>query len=70
MATSIIDAPETWVWPAEVRARLDAQRIAMPEKKPLAPPPEGCVPKAPTKAEADATDPTDELINYMFGGGF
>ena len=58
MADPIASSPSTWTWPADVKARLDAQRIAIPEPK--AP--------EPAKPAAEKTDPTEELLSYMFGG--
>lgn len=63
---SIADDPKQWSWPADVRARLDAQRIAIPAPK--APEPAPAPSAAPAPAQGDLLDPTDELIQYMFGG--
>lgn len=57
--TPIVDDVSSWTWPADVRAKLDAQRIAVPAA------PE---PRAPEPRAQAEPDPADELLFHMFGG--
>ena len=69
MADWIASSPETWVWPADVRARLDAQRIAVPVPQASRPatPASASRPLQQQPARPEPPTEDDQAFGYLYG---